>query len=229
MKQVVIFAIVLLSSAVSVFAQQEIELKTQKEKISYAIGANTAKNWKNQNYDIDWNIALRAMKDVMGGKKLSMTDQEINDSIVAFNKSNMDKAVEEMKKLAAKNKKEGEAFLEKNKMNDSVVTTSDGLQYKILHEGTGKRPTLEDSVSVNYWGKLVDGTEFDNSYKRGHPSVFPLSNIIKGWAEALQMMKVGSKWEVYLPSNLAYGEHGYRPAIGPNAVLIFDIELLAIK
>lgn len=134
-----------------------------------------------------------------------------------------------MKNLAEKNTKEGEAFLEANKKKSGVITLPSGLQYKILKEGNGAKPTATQTVKCHYRGTLIDGKEFDSSYKRGEPTEFPVGGVIKGWTEALQLMPVGSKWELYIPSTLAYGERGAGQTIGPNAVLIFEIELLSIK
>jgi FKBP-type peptidyl-prolyl cis-trans isomerase FklB len=141
----------------------------------------------------------------------------------------MEKQAERTKQLAEKNKKEGEAFLAANKTKEGIKTLPSGLQYKVIKEGTGKTPTAEDTVVTNYRGTLTDGTEFDSSYKRGQPATFPVKGVIPGWTEALQLMKEGSKWELFIPSNLAYGEQGAGGVIGPNAALIFEIELISVK
>jgi len=202
--------------------------KTGKEKLSYAVGANTAKNWQRESADIDLNAYIKGLKDALDGKTLPMTDQEITDSVKAYNQENMDRAMAKMKKLAEKNKNDGEAWLEANKKRPGVIVLSDGLQYKVVKEGTGKKPTLEDTVTVNYRGMLINGTVFDETYKRGTPATFSPTQLIPGLSEGLQLMKVGSKYEIYIPSNLAYGAHG-KGAIEPNAVLVFDVELLSFK
>jgi FKBP-type peptidyl-prolyl cis-trans isomerase FklB len=149
--------------------------------------------------------------------------------MMAFQQEMMANQSKKAGELAEKNQKEGEAFLAANKKKDSVITLPSGLQYKVIAEGTGKMPTLNDTVTTNYRGTLIDGTEFDNSYKRGEPATFPVSGVIPGWTEALQHMKVGAKWQLFVPSNLGYGERGAGETIGPNATLIFEVELLSIK
>jgi len=220
-----------LSLFVLILAAQAISQapKTRKEKISYALGVNTARNWGKESADIDLNMYIKGLKDALENKNVLMSDEESSDSVKAFNKDNFDHAMAEMKKLADKNKKEGAKFLEENRKKPGVVMLSDSLQYKVLKEGSGKRPTLEDTVTVNYKGTLLDGTEFDSSVKQGKPAVLPLGRLIKGWTEALQLMRPGAKWQIFVPPNLAYGEHGKQPAIGPNATLIFEIELLSFK
>ncbi|MFI5253329.1 MAG: FKBP-type peptidyl-prolyl cis-trans isomerase [Bacteroidota bacterium] len=205
------------------------QLKDRIDKISYSLGVSISKNLKRQNFDIHVDALIKGFKDAESNSKFLMTEQEMEETLVAFQKETMTKASEKSKKLAEENKKKGEAFLASNKAKDSVVTLTDGLQYKILHEGTGKMPTLEDTVTVNYRGYLIDGTEFDNSYKRGSPATFPLGGVIQGWQEALQLMKTGAKWQIFIPSNLGYGEKGSGAGIPPNAVLIFDVELISFK
>ena len=158
-----------------------------------------------------------------------MTEQEMKETLAGLQKELMEKQAERAKLLAEKNKKEGEAFLAANKTKEGVKTLPDGLQYKVIKEGTGKTPKADDTVVTNYRGTLIDGTEFDSSYKRGQPATFPVKGVIPGWTEALQLMKEGSKWELFIPSNLAYGERGAGNAIGPNATLVFEIELISVK
>ncbi|HTZ18180.1 MAG TPA: FKBP-type peptidyl-prolyl cis-trans isomerase [Dissulfurispiraceae bacterium] len=206
---------------------------SEKDKLSYSLGytqgANMAGFFKAQSIDIDNNVLLDAFKAGLTGGKASLGDQEMRDTMSNFQKTLTAKRAEAMKETGEKNKKAGDAFLAENKKKEGVVTLPDGLQYKILKEGTGNKPTAADKVKVNYKGTLIDGTEFDSSYKRGEPAVFQADKVIAGWTEALQLMKEGSKWEVYIPSNLAYGERGAGPMIGPNATLIFEIELLSIE
>jgi FKBP-type peptidyl-prolyl cis-trans isomerase len=214
-------------------------LKTQKDKFSYALGMNTAKRMSEglnkQSVPFDPAILIRGMKDGFAGGKTLLTDEEaqaalkvVQDELRAKQQSKMQETEEANKKIAEANKKEGEAFLAENKAKDGVVTLTSGLQYKILKEGTGPKPAATDSVVCNYQGTLINGKEFDSSYKRGQPATFPVNGVIKGWTEALQLMPVGSKWQLFVPSDLAYGVSG-RPPIEPNATLIFEVELLSIE
>jgi FKBP-type peptidyl-prolyl cis-trans isomerase FklB len=204
------------------------ELQTQKQKASYSIGQDIGKNMKLQKIDIEPELFLQGMKDAYNDTSL-FTDEEIGEILIAFQKEQKEKADAERTVVASKNKEEGEKFLEENKTKDGVVTLTSGLQYKVIKEGNGANPKSTDKVSVHYKGTFIDGTEFDSSIKRGQPATFGVSGVIKGWTEALQLMKVGSKWELYIPSELAYGERGSGASIGPNAVLIFEVELLEIK
>lgn len=210
-------------------AQKKTTLKTQKEKISYIIGTDIGKNLKKQSIDVNPELLFKGIKDAFAGDKFLLTDQEIQEVMGAFQQEMIAKQSEKMNKVAAANKKEGEAFLDANKKKDSVITLPSGLQYKVVVEGTGKTPTVKDTVTTHYRGMLIDGTEFDNSYKRGEPATFPVTGVIAGWTEALQLMKAGSKWKLYIPSNLAYGDRGAGQLIGPGATLIFDIELISVK
>ena len=208
-------------------------LNTDKDKQSYAIGINVGKglsqNLKQTGLDIDPAILTRAIKDVLAGDKQSMTDQEAQTTLTAL-QADMRKAQQlKQEQLAEANKKEGDEFLGANKTKEGVVTLPDGLQYKILQEGTGPKPIFTDSVTVNYRGTLLNGTEFDSSYKRGQPATFNVTGIIKGWTEALELMPVGSKWQLFIPSDLAYGPSGRPPVIGPNCMLVFEVELVSIQ
>jgi len=223
---VIIFCIVL--AAGTAIGEEKQALMTQKDKLSYAIGIDMGTSLKKNAVDVDPDIVYKGIKDALSGGTRLMTDQEIKDTIQTAQKELMAKQQEKMKALAEKNKKEGEEFLAGNKMKPGVKTLPSGLQYKVITEGNGKMPKATDTVTVNYKGTLIDGTEFDSSYKRNEPATFPVNGVIKGWTEALQLMKEGSKWELFVPANLAYGERGGGP-IGPNAVLIFEVELLSIK
>jgi FKBP-type peptidyl-prolyl cis-trans isomerase FklB len=204
-------------------------LKTPKDKASYAIGMNIGKGLHRDGVDVDPSILLRGLRDALGDRKSLLTDEEIKAAMVAL-QSDVHKKQEEKMAIAGEgNKKLGEAFLSENKARDGVITLPDGLQYKIIKEGTGPKPTGTDSVVCNYKGTLIDGTEFDSSYKRGQPATFPVGQVIKGWTEILQLMPVGSKWEIFVPSELGYGPRGAGGSIGPNATLIFEIELLSIQ
>jgi FKBP-type peptidyl-prolyl cis-trans isomerase FklB len=187
------------------------ELKTQKDKVSYGIGVMIGNQMKSQNADVDPDVVARGLKDLLTGAKLQMTDEEIHTTLAAFQAEMRQKQEEANKVAGEKNKKDGEAYLADNKKKDGVVTLPDGLQYKILKAGEGKKPGADDSVVCNYKGTLIDGTEFDSSYKRGTPATFPVQGVIKGWTEALQLMPVGSKWQLFIPSDLAYGERGMPP------------------
>lgn len=215
--------------AVQVYGEEGNQLKDKKEKVSYAIGVDVGNAMKKQSIDIDTDIFMKGLKDALSGSKKLMTDDEIRETMTAFSREMAEKQKETMKKLAEKNKQEGDAFLAENKKKEGVKTLESGLQYKIIAAGTGKTPKAGDTVTVNYRGTLVDGTEFDSSAKRGQPATFPVSGVIKGWSEALQLMKEGAKWQLFIPSNLAYGDKGAGGIIGPNAVLIFDVELISVK
>ncbi|MFO0752095.1 MAG: FKBP-type peptidyl-prolyl cis-trans isomerase [Thermodesulfovibrionales bacterium] len=210
-------------------ADEQAVLKNQKEKVSYSIGLDIGKNMKKQSIDIDPDALAKGLKDALSDSKPLLSDKEIQDTMTAFQKELAAKQEDRTKKLGEKNKKEGEAFLAANKKKEGVKTTASGLQYKVIKAGTGKTPKATDTVTVHYRGTLIDGTEFDSSQKRGQPASFPVNGVIPGWTEALQMMKTGSKWQLFIPSNLAYGERGAGPLIGPNAVLLFEVELLSVK
>lgn len=205
-------------------------LKTQKDKTSYAIGMNMGKGMRKDSVEVDPNILLRGMKDGLAGGKTLMTDDEARAAMVALQADLRKKQQEKMEAMGEANKKAGEAFLAENKTKDGVVTLPSGLQYKILQEGTGPKPTATDTVVCNYKGMLLDNTEFDSSYKRGQPLTIQVGGVIKGWTEALQLMPVGSKWQLFIPADLAYGLRGGRGgSIGPNATLVFEVELMSIQ
>jgi len=210
------------------FAQEKQELKTPKDKLSYAIGMDMGNGLKKNAIDVDADIVVRGIKDVLNGSKPLMTNEEVRAVLMAAQKDLQAKQQERMKTLGEKNKNDGEAFLAKNKKKKGVQILPSGLQYKVITEGKGETPKATDTVTVNYQGTLIDGTEFDSSYKRGEPATFPVTGVIKGWTEALQLMKEGSKWQLVIPADLAYGERGGGP-IGPNSVLIFEVELISIK
>lgn len=212
-----------------IWAGEETSLKTKKDKVSYVIGVNVGKGMQQQSIDIDPGIFAQGLKDAMTGAKTAMTDEEMRQVMTTFQKEMTEKQAEKMKVVAEKNMKESEAFLAANKKKGGVKTLPSGLQYKVIKEGTGQTPKLTDTVTTNYRGTLIDGTEFDSSYKRGQPAKFPVKGVIAGWTEALQLMKVGSTWQLFIPSNLAYEERGAGDIIGPNATLIFDIELISIN
>jgi len=220
-----LIALFLVSQA---FGEENLVLKNQKDKVSYSIGMAMGKDFKKQSIEIDPDILLKGLKDALSGGKVLLTDQEMTEAINGLRKEMMAKQQELLKKLAEKNKAEGEAFLAENKKKEGVTTLPNGLQYKVIKGGSGKKPTLTDTVTMNYRGTLIDGTEFDSSYKRGQPATFPVNGLIPGWTEALQLMQVGSKWQLFVPPNLGYGERGAGRDIGPNATLIFEMELISI-
>jgi FKBP-type peptidyl-prolyl cis-trans isomerase FklB len=203
--------------------------KTQKDKVSYAIGMNIGTTLHKQSVDVDPKVLQQGLEDALAGGKTLLSEDEARAILTEFQTEMRKKMQEKMQAEGESNKKEGAAFLAANKAKDGVVTLPSGLQYKILTPGTGPKPTATDSVVCNYRGTLIDGKEFDSSYKRGQAATFPVSGVIKGWTEALQLMPVGSKWQLFVPSDLAYGERGQGPDITPNATLIFEVELISIQ
>lgn len=204
-------------------------LKPTKENISYAIGMNIGSNLKRQSIEADVDVLAKGIKDILAGGTTQFTEIEAQQILEAMGAELRAKQEAERKVAGEKNKKEGEAFLAANAKKSGVNITTNGLQYKIITAGTGAKPKTTDTVKTHYRGRLIDGTEFDSSHKRGQPAEFPVTGVIPGWTQALQLMPVGSKWELYIPSDLAYGERGSGPQIGANATLIFEIELLEIK
>ncbi len=203
-------------------------LTDEKSRVSYALGLYVGHSWQQQGVDVDLDTFTRGVKDLESGGTMLMSPQEMRDTLTAYQKE-MTAKQQQMREIeGAKNKAAGEAFLANNKNNSGVVALPDGLQYQVITTGTGAIPTVADTVSVNYSGKLLDGTEFDSSYKRGKPATFPVTGVIRGWTEALTQMKVGSKWRLFIPSELAYGPSG-RPGIPPDSVLIFEVELLSTQ
>jgi FKBP-type peptidyl-prolyl cis-trans isomerase FklB len=204
-------------------------LKTPKDKASYAIGLNIGRSMHKDAVDVDTAILSRGLRDGLTGRKALLTDDEMKVALTALSADVRKVQEEKMRQAGEANKKAGEAFLAANKAKSGVITLPSGLQYKILSAGTGPKPTSTDSVVCDYRGTLLNGTEFDSSYKRGKPVTFPVTGVIKGWTEALQLMPVGSKWQLFIPSDLAYGPRGPSPEIGPNATLVFDVELHSIQ
>jgi FKBP-type peptidyl-prolyl cis-trans isomerase len=216
--------------AVSVSAQEPAAPKTQKDKVSYFIGVQVAASIKSQGIDIDPDLLIKGLKDALAGGKLLMTDDDLQATMTALQADMTQKQQQARTAAAESNKKEGEAFLTANAKKEGVVALPSGLQYKILKAGDGKKPTDSDSVVCNYRGTLIDGTEFDSSSAHGdEPATFAVQQLIPGFREALKLMPSGSKWQFFIPADLAYGENGAGNAIGPNSALIFEIELLSIK
>ncbi len=209
-------------------AATPVVLKTDRDKQSYAMGMNLGLGLHNQGVTLDPALLARGMKDAMTGGKTALTEDEARAAVRQFQTEMRQKAEAKSKEEGAANRQEGEAFLAANKSKPGVVTLPSGLQYKILTEGTGPKPAANDTVSCNYRGRLISGKEFDSSYKRGEPATFQVSGVIKGWTEALQLMPVGSKWQLFIPPDLAYGDRGAGADIGPGETLIFEVELLSI-
>ena len=219
----------------AVCAQDKPDLKDPKLRASYALGADIGSNLKRQELDLDAKALAAGISDAIGGKT-ALTPAEVQETLAELRKQYMAqmeskaKVAESKAKVAgSKNLKDGEDFLAANGKKDGVKTTASGLQYKVIKSGSGATPKPSDEVKVHYHGTLIDGTVFDSSVERGEPISFPVTGVIPGWVEALQLMKVGDKWQIYIPSKLAYGERGSGPKIGPNAALIFDVELLGIE
>ena len=215
-------AVVIAMVASPAMAGDKAEFKTDKEKNGYSVGYDVGRSLRKQLVDVDAGATAQGIKDAMGDVPPALPESEIQQRFATVRQ-------ESARKIPEMNRKAGEAFLAKNKGAKGVMTTSSGLQYKIVTVGKGKKPVAEDTVTVNYRGTLIDGTEFDSSYKRNQPATFPVKGVIPGWTEALQLMQEGSKWMLYLPSAIAYGERGAGNMIGPNSALIFEVELLSIS
>jgi FKBP-type peptidyl-prolyl cis-trans isomerase FklB len=209
-----------LRSAGEAATDKAVLLKTELDKVSYVIGTQIAQNLQKQDIEVNIESLVWGLKDALAGRKLAFSQGESQQIMTSFQRR-------VIAKQAAKNLAEGMAFLERNKAQEGVKVLPSGLQYKVIKEGTGKTPTADDKVKTHYRGTLINGTEFDSSYKRNKPAEFPVKGVIKGWTEALQLMKEGSKWQLCIPPNLAYGERG-RPGIPPNSTLIFEVELLEV-
>jgi FKBP-type peptidyl-prolyl cis-trans isomerase FklB len=205
------------------------DLDSQKKKVSYAIGLDIGKNFKERAMDIDMEILIQGLRDAQGSGQPLLSSEEIQKVMTQFQQDMMKAEQEKRMGQAVVNKAKEEAFLKENAQKPGIKVTASGLQYRVISTGTGPLPKLTDTVKVHYRGTLLDGSEFDSSYKRNQPAVFPINGVIKGWTEALQLMKVGSKWQIFLPASLAYGEQGAGQVIGPNSTLIFDVELLGIE
>src|SRR5436190_3938941 len=210
-------------------AQDKPQLKDQKDKASYSIGYDIGETFKKQKIELNVDALVAGLKEAVAGKEAAMTKEEREKTLQAFQKEMMEKQMTASKEAGTKNQAEGEKFLADNKKKEGVKTTASGLQYKVLKEGSGESPKETDMVITNYKGTTLDGTEFDSSYKRNEPATFPVNRVIKGWTEALLMMKPGSKYQLFIPANLAYGERAVGKDIGPNSTLLFEVELIGIK
>ena len=224
---VVVFSLIIFAGEEKIPPSEE--LKTPEAKLSYAIGMDIGTYLKNLPTKVDLPVMIQGVEDSFKGKELLLTPEQAQAIQDEFRKKMEAEQVQKQRESVEKNRKEGSMFLEENKKKKGVVTTASGLQYTVLTEGTGSKPKTTDVVCVNYRGTLIGGTEFDSSYKRGQPATFPLNRVIPGWTEALQLMPVGSKYRLFIPSNLAYGERGSGKLIGPNSTLIFEVELLEIQ
>jgi FKBP-type peptidyl-prolyl cis-trans isomerase FklB len=218
----VIFSVGLVAPS---FADDTNVLSDDRSKASYAVGMMLGHNWQQQGVDVDLNLVLRGLKDAQSGGATLLTQQEMQDTLKAFQQAMVAKQQKMRAEQAVKNKTDGDAFLAKNKDKPGVIALPDGLQYKVITDGSGATPTPDSTVTVNYRGTFLDGTEFDSSAKAGHPIQLQANHVIHGWTEALTQMKVGSKWQLFIPSELAYGAQGNR-GIPPNSTLIFEVELL---
>jgi len=220
--------LVCFGAAAVVSAEGTNQLTDEKSRVSYAIGMMLGKNWQQQGLEINPDVTARAVKAIQAGQPTELSQEEMQQTLTTFQKEFAAKQQQRREEAAGKNKTEGDAFLAANKSKPGVESLPDGLQYIVETKGTGAKPTPADTVTVHYRGTLLDGTEFDSSYTRGQPAQFPVTGVIRGWTEALQMMPVGSKWKLFIPSELAYGEQGNRN-IAPNSTLIFEVELLDTK
>jgi FKBP-type peptidyl-prolyl cis-trans isomerase FklB len=208
---------------------EESPFKTQQDKVSYAMGMEMGMSFRQQGIEVNVAMLMKGLQDVISGSAPLLAEADLRTTLTQFQVHLRQKQVDAMKMYAERNQVEGETFLAENKNKEGVVTLPSGLQYRVITMGAGKKPTATDKVECNYRGALIDGTEFDSSYRRGQPATFQVSGVMRGWTEALQLMPVGSKWQLFIPSDLAYGASGVPPLIGPNATLVFEVELLAIK
>lgn len=227
-------ALLVAISANLAFGGEGVELKDKKDRVSYSIGMslgnNLRQNLKNDGIEVELELLFRGFKDALATSTTPLaTDNQIRETLSALQAEVNERNQAKAKAAIEKNKKEGDEFLADNKGKEGVKTLPSGLQYKVLKEGEGAVPKATDLVETHYKGTLIDGTEFDSSYGRNAPAVFPVNGVIKGWTEALQLMKVGSKWQLFVPADLAYGAQGAGNVIGPNATLVFEVELLSIK
>jgi len=228
-RQIFFLIILVIASTASICVAADKTITTDMDKVSYCIGVDIGTNFKSQSIDVDPDVLLMGMKDALDSKDLKFNDEERGKILADFRTSLKEKQDAQRKIQGDKNMAEGTALLEKNKSEKGIVVLDSGLQYHILVEGSGESPQATDMVSVHYRGTLIDGSEFDSSYSRGQPAKFKVNGVIPGWSEALQLMKAGSKWKLYIPSDLAYGERGAGQKITPNSTLIFDVELLEIN
>ena len=224
-----LIAIIALALVTAVSAEEKSALKDTKDKVSYSIGLDIGSTLKKQNIDVNTDTLFLGLKDALTGAKPQLTEEQIKETMTTFSQELRTKQQAAMQEATQKNAAVGQKFLAENKTKPGVKTTASGLQYKVLKEGSGPSPKETDTVVTNYRGTLINGTEFDSSYKRNEPVTFPVNGVIKGWTEALQLMKKGAKYQLFVPADLAYGARGAGQDIGPNETLIFEVELLDIK
>lgn len=229
MKSLGLLAVALAASFVARAAEAQLNLKDDKDKASYAIGLDIGRTFRQRSLDLNVEAVVGGLRDALAGGKTLLTEEQAQAALEAFSQDLAAKERNLRTAQASQNKEAGDKFLAENKVKEGVKTTANGLQYKILKAGTGKTPRTSDVVRTHYRGTLIDGTEFDSSYRRNEPAIFPVNGVIPGWTEALQLMPVGSKWQLFVPSKLAYGEQGAGALIGPNATLVFEVELLGIE
>jgi FKBP-type peptidyl-prolyl cis-trans isomerase FklB len=221
--------VVVMIMAVAAVAAEPPAFPNEEAKASYAIGLQIARNMKAQGVPLNVEAFAKGFQAGYAGARPLLDDQELQQTLQAFQQEMMKKQQQAMAAESAANREKGKAFLEANKTKAGVVELPSGLQYKVIKAGTGKKPTAESIVRVHYRGTLLDGTEFDSSFKRGQPAEFPVNGVIQGWSEALQLMQEGAKWELYIPASLAYGDQGAGGVIKPGATLVFEVELLEVK
>ncbi len=227
MKRVSLFCLALVLITGQAYAESKFTSKEQE--VGYAIGMNIGANMKQQNLEVDAEQVAAGLKAAFSGEETVISREEMTAILTAFQGEMQQKQMEKMAQVAEENMAKAKAFLTENSTKDGVKTTESGLQYKVITAGDGASPAAGSTVKVHYTGTLIDGTKFDSSYDRGEPVTFPVSGVIPGWTEALTMMKVGDKWQLTIPPELAYAERGAPPAIPPNSALIFDVELLEVQ
>ena len=227
MKKQIIALAFAASSSLVMANEATVLLEDKNDKVSYGFGLMLGKRMAQDIPDLEIDAFAQGVRDAIAGKNQQMTDAEVSQLLAEFQREQQQKRLEEVQKTSSENKKKGEDFLAANKDKEGVVTLESGLQYKVITEGKGVQPGLTDRVKVHYTGTLIDGTVFDSSVERGQPAAFPVNGVISGWTEALQLMPSGSKWQLYIPSDLAYGPNGNR-SIGPNETLLFEVELLEV-
>ncbi len=210
-------------------AQEHPPVESEQHKLSYSLGYNIGRDFSQKQLDVDPDVLMRGMKDALSGSTTALSEDEMRQAMMDLQKKMMAKQQQQVKQLAETNEQAGKTFLAENRQKEGVKTTMSGLQYLVVSKGTGKKPGPNDKVTVHYRGRLLDGTEFDSSYKRNKPATFSVGGVIPGWTEGLQLMKEGAKWQLFIPAKLAYGEKGAGPMIGPNSTLIFDVELVSIN
>jgi FKBP-type peptidyl-prolyl cis-trans isomerase FklB len=228
MRHIIAAGLGIIMLSASCFAAEKFELKDQKDRESYSLGYQFGQSLKHQGLDINLDVYSAGIRDALSGAKPQMSQEEVSKTVSEIQSRVMAARQKELQETAGKNLVEGKAFLEANRKKEGVKTSSSGLQYKVLADGNGKTPKAADEVTVHYRGALIDGTEFDSSYKRGKPLTLKVNGVIRGWTEALQMMKEGSRWQLFIPPDLAYGERAMG-RIPPNSTLIFEVELISVK